>query len=83
MIRKPFNPAWRVPVPEYDTTNKHPNLVVAVGLVGHGYQMDIYRDGQLIGTKCRDFGDTHKIPVLEEKLLAGLVNGFDAATKGL
>lgn len=81
---RPFNPTWRVPIPpEDDTCNKHPNLVVAIGLVGYGYQMDIYRDGKHVGTECRDFGGTYKVSKLEEVLLAGLLNGFDKATKGL
>lgn len=84
MKRDSFKPDWRVPIPpESDTTNKQPNLVVAIGLVEYGYQIDIYQNGALVETGCGDFGGTYKVPKLKALLLLGLLDGFEKARKGL
>ncbi len=75
---RPFNPAWKTPIPPYDdTTNKHPNVVIAIGLVGYGYQVDYYMGGQLVQTSCRDFGGSYPIKKLEERFLLAIERAID------
>lgn len=84
MKRLPFIPNWRVPLaPEDDTTNHKPNVVVAIGLVGYGYQVDYYVNGALIQTECRDFSDTHLIPKLEEHFVKAISKAIAQARKAL
>lgn len=42
-----------------------------------GYQMDVYSDGEPAVTICRDFGGSHKIPVLQMDLIKQLMKAVD------
>lgn len=76
--RPPFVPNWRVPIePHDDTTNKQPNIVVAIGLVEYGYQVDIYIDGQLRSIECRDFGGSYPIAELEARFAKVIERAID------
>lgn len=79
-----FKPNWRVPLaPEDDTTNHKPNVVVAIGFVTYGYQIDYYVNGQLIQTSCRDFAGDHKIAKLEEHFVTAIEEAINKARKDL
>jgi hypothetical protein len=45
-----------------------PDLALHVFLVGHGYQIDFYEDGEEVASGCRDFGGTHRISKLKRGL---------------
>jgi len=44
-------------------------VAVHFGLVGHGYEMQIFVDGNYLGSSCRDFSDTHKVDELKGLLI--------------
>jgi hypothetical protein len=46
-----------------------PTVAVHFGLVGHGYEMQIFVDGHYMGSQCRDFSDTHKVDDLKSSLI--------------
>lgn len=54
-----------------------PSLRLDFALVRHGYQCDVYADGRLIASECRDFGGSHHVG----KLKAALVDQLLAAVK--
>jgi hypothetical protein len=84
MTPTPFNPAWRVPHDHVTAaTCTRPNVVVAIGLVGHGYQVDYYVDGTHQASECRDFESTHEIGHLEHVFSEAIAQGIEKARKML
>lgn len=46
-----------------------PTVAFHFGLVGHGYEMQIFVNGHYMGSSCRDFSDSHKLDELRESLI--------------
>lgn len=46
-----------------------PTVAFHVGLVGHGYELQIFVDGHYMGSQCHDFSDTHKLDELKSQLI--------------
>lgn len=49
-----------------------PTVAFHFGLVGHGYEMQIFVDGHYMGSSCRDFSDTHKVDELKNQLITAV-----------
>lgn len=46
-----------------------PTVAFHFGLVGHGYEMQIFVNGQYMGSSCRDFSDSYKVDELKSQLI--------------
>ena len=56
-----------------------PTLEFKVYLVGHGYEVDVFRGGgkEPIAHVCRDFGGTYRIGRIETVAIAQIVKAFE------
>lgn len=49
-----------------------PTVAFHFGLVGHGYEMQIFVDGHYMGSSCRDFSDSYKLDELKNQLITAV-----------
>jgi hypothetical protein len=54
-----------------------PTVAFHFGLVGHGYQMDMFVEGQYVGSACRDLSDTHKVRELKSSLIEAVAKAVN------
>lgn len=62
---------------------RFPDLRFDLQFVGHGYQLDIYRDGKKIVTECHDFADNHNVGKITKIFGMAIVDAIEKARKKL
>lgn len=53
-----------------------PTVAFHFGLVGHGYEMQIFVNGHYMGSSCRDFSDSYKVDELKNQLITTVANAI-------
>lgn len=54
-----------------------PTVAFHFGLVGHGYQMDIFVGGNYLGSTCRDFSNDHKVDDVKSALITAVAKAVN------
>jgi len=54
-----------------------PTVAFHFGLVGHGYEMHVFVNGQYLGASCRDFSGNHKVSELKSALIGAVARAVN------